>query len=977
MVVKRLHIWGHIFLVSGLIARLFKVTLFDENCNLELETYSMKYASWRKCDFQLHTPRDPNWQGQRPIGLGDQTDQGPATNDQVEAARQLWASEFVDICSKRDLKAIAITDHHEMVMIPYVQKAIAQRVFQEPSFDLWLFPGMELTCRHGVQCLILFDADLSDEWRKEAQSKLGITIPSMKVDEKQGPKVTQLGFPYPDISTRLDAETELQGRYIVLPNVSQGGQHTVLTEGSHADFRSMSYVGGYLDAGQNIASINGRNQKRLSGEWDIWGNRFIYPLPTSDGRSADYSKVGTNSCWIKLAAPTAEAIRQAFLGHKSRITIVPPQTPTLSVASIEISGSEILADRRTELSSELNSFIGGRGSGKSTLLEYVAFGLGRSCYDFPKDAFSGADRLKELISQTLIAKGATVSISVTQDGAEFKVRRSGADAYQPDITYPDGTSQKLSTKELRTLFPSVVYSQGELSELGKQAGKRTHISDLLQFVDQEFKREDERLNADIDAAKTRVRQAIQGLSSAWILEGKISKFAATRVSLEQRIAALQKTLPELSEADKVTVARYENLSALEAKRQQATAQVASVMEEVTQLWQTSRKPVDLTSDLPEAGKFQAAFSEFNVAFSNGIEALGIELGKHRDAMGECGKDIESALTEAKVARDSAMNKLTEHRSATAQISNLQVELQGVLKQIAELSVTTISADEWFEKLKSAIDGLKITVRQKGEKTREWAEKIETLSGNRIEAQLKADANWTAIHGALEAMTAKSGIKEATRIQRTDECFEKSGVWPTLDGLRADALAALRWNVLSQSESGRPPQMKALVEASGATPRAIERCVELMDLQRVEAIATAVPSDDISLLYCDGDRKISFEKASEGQRAAALLFMLLEQPGGPLLVDQPEGDLDNKIVSDLAEKLHDAKKNRQIIFASHNANIVVNGSSELVLGLDVSENAKRDIACGGAIDAKHVCDKITEIMEGGPQAFRDRKEKYGY
>lgn len=937
----------------------------------------MKFASWRKCDFQLHTPRDPNWLGQRPIGMGDETGQGPATRDQVETARQVWADEFVDICSKRGLKAIAVTDHHEMVMIPHVHQAIAQRVSQDPSFDLWLFPGMELTCRHGVQCLILFDADLPDEWRKEAQSKLGITVASLNVDEKQGPRVTQLDFSYPGIANRLDGVTELQGRYIVLPNVSQGGQHTVLTEGSHADFKSMSYVGGYLDSGQNIASITGKNQKRLSGKWDIWGNRFIYPLPTSDGRSADYSKVGTNNCWIKLAAPTAEAIRQAFLGHKSRIAIEPPQTPTLSVKSIEVSGSEILADRQIDLSSELNSFIGGRGSGKSTLLEYVAFGLGRSCYDLPKDAFSGADRLKDLISQTLIAKGATLSIRVTQDGAEFKVRRGGSNAYQPDITYPDGTTQKLSTKELRTLFPSVVYSQGELSELGKQAGKRTHISDLLQFVDQEYKREDERLNAEIDGSRTRVRQALQGLSSAWTLEAKISKFAASKASLEQRIAALQKTLPELSDADKATVARYENLSALEARRQQATAQVASVMEEVTQLWQTSRKPVDLSSELPEAGNFQKAFSEFNAAFSSGIEALGIKLGKHRDAMAQGGADIDTALGEAKVARDLAMDKLTEHRSATAQISNLQIELQEVLKQIAELSVTTSSADEWFEKLKSAIERLKASVAQKGGKTREWADKIETLSGNRIEAQLKADANWIAIHDAVEVMTAKANIKEATRIQRTDECLENSGVWPSLDRLRADALAALRWNILSQSESGKPPQMEALVEATGATPRAIERCVELMDLQRVEAIATAVPSDDISLLYCDGDRKISFEKASEGQRAAALLFMLLEQPGGPLLVDQPEGDLDNKVVSDLAEKLHDAKKNRQIIFASHNANIVVNGSSELVLGLDVSENAKRDVACGGAIDTKQVCDKITEIMEGGPQAFRDRKEKYGY
>lgn len=440
---------------------------------------------------------------------------------------------------------------------------------------------------------------------------------------------------------------------------------------------------------------------------------------------------------------------------------------------------------------------------------------------------------------------------------------------------------------------------------------------------------------------------------------------------------MQKTLPELSEDDKATVARYENLAALEAKRQQATAQVASVMEEVTQLWHTSRSPVDLTSTLPEAASFQKAYAEFNTEFSTGIEKLGIALGGNRDVIVEKGNDITAALEEAKAARDLAMEKLTEHRSVTAQISNLQSELQDILKQIGELAISTVSTDEMFEKLQTTAERLKASVAQRGSKTKEWADKIEALSGNRIEARLEVNGNWTLIHEAVETMTAKAGTKEVTRRQRTDDALEKLGAWPVLDGLRSDALAALRWNILSQSETGKPPSMDVLSEVTGATPRSIAQCIELIDLQRVEAIATAVPSDDISLLYCDEDRKISFEKASEGQRAAALLFMLLEQPGGPLLVDQPEGDLDNKIVSDLAEKLHEAKQNRQIIFASHNANIVVNGSSELVLGLDVSADAKRDVDCRGAIDTKDVCDKITEIMEGGPQAFRDRKEKYGY
>lgn len=109
----------------------------------------------------------------------------------------------------------------------------------------------------------------------------------------------------------------------------------------------------------------------------------------------------------------------------------------------------------------------------------------------------------------------------------------------------------------------------------------------------------------------------------------------------------------------------------------------------------------------------------------------------------------------------------------------------------------------------------------------------------------------------------------------------------------------------------------------------------------------------------------------------MLFMLLEQTGGPLLIDQPEGDLDNKVISNLTETLHAAKRKRQLILASHNANIVVNGSSELVAHMDISADGKRDIECGGAIDAADVRSLITATMEGGEKAFRDRQSKYGY
>ena len=106
-------------------------------------------------------------------------------------------------------------------------------------------------------------------------------------------------------------------------------------------------------------------------------------------------------------------------------------------------------------------------------------------------------------------------------------------------------------------------------------------------------------------------------------------------------------------------------------------------------------------------------------------------------------------------------------------------------------------------------------------------------------------------------------------------------------------------------------------------------------------------------------------------------MLLDQAGGPLIVDQPEGDLDNTLISELTGKLHSSKQLRQLVFASHNANIVVNGASELVCHLNVGGDGRRKVDLAGAIDEPRVCRLIADTMEGGQKAFIDRKDKYGY
>ena len=139
----------------------------------------MNFAFWRKCDFQVHTPRDPKLDRCAPGGIGETIEAtgAAATAQDVDAARELWAKEFVDQCIAKSLQAVALTDHHEMIMVPYVQKEVEVRRKADPEFDLWLFSGMELTASGGKQCLIIFDADLSEEWRIQAQAGLELFMP--------------------------------------------------------------------------------------------------------------------------------------------------------------------------------------------------------------------------------------------------------------------------------------------------------------------------------------------------------------------------------------------------------------------------------------------------------------------------------------------------------------------------------------------------------------------------------------------------------------------------------------------------------------------------------------------------------------------------------------------------------------------------------------------------------------------------------
>lgn len=121
-----------------------------------------------------------------------------------------------------------------------------------------------------------------------------------------------------------------------------------------------------------------------------------------------------------------------------------------------------------------------------------------------------------------------------------------------------------------------------------------------------------------------------------------------------------------------------------------------------------------------------------------------------------------------------------------------------------------------------------------------------------------------------------------------------------------------------------------------------------------------------------------EKLSGGKQVSVLLSLLLEtEDTTPLIIDQPEDELDKAFLTDtLLPILRRLKGKRQVILATHDANIVVNGDADQVLHLDGS-NDHGELRCQGAIDDQTVRHSVLTILDGGRDAFDLRRRKYKF
>ena len=156
----------------------------------------------------------------------------------------------------------------------------------------------------------------------------------------------------------------------------------------------------------------------------------------------------------------------------------------------------------------------------------------------------------------------------------------------------------------------------------------------------------------------------------------------------------------------------------------------------------------------------------------------------------------------------------------------------------------------------------------------------------------------------------------------------------------------------------------------------EPALKRIQPERLDRLALYLPEDAVKVSF--KDRSASdwkpLTQGSPGQQTAALLAFVLGYGSQPIILDQPEDDLDNTLIYELlVSQLRETKTKRQVIVVTHNPNIVVHGDAEFVLSLEAVASQSR-IVCQGGLQEQKVRDEICRVMEGGREAFESRYQR---
>jgi len=929
-------------------------------------------ARFYAVDLHLHSPYSYDWNNSGP-GRDSNLDRihvGDAIKEDAVAA-------FRQACVASGRQLVAVTDHN-------VSSFGVLAAESNGSDEVVVLPGIEMTVvlsdapwikDHRIHILAVFPPDmhqeafgrvLPDDTPAETGRDPTAMLPYSSIEEVIDKIKRQHGIA---IAAHIEAKNGLRGLYRLTTELLLDP-----IGGTPEATKALQVVGSQVkDELAKFTAVQVRPSVQASHY--LREGVLLVPLivATDCERGAELSQDRSDLyTFVKMSRPSFPSLVEAlkYPDLRIRLKAALPESSPPRLLGVRFHGSGFFRDTTLGLSDNLTCIIGPRGSGKSAAIDGVRYLMGYNRdleSEVPTVASQVRERQRATLDHTRIdalyqcGDGNTYRLSATFDPDED---------YATEVYDLDGHRLSIDDVERSGQFPLNLYGWGELELLAENPETQRELLDRFIPGIDELKTEKLRLQDLLMENREECLGLVKRMNQFFVDPEK--EFLRTH-ELKEKFDALNK--PSIrkvfAELDLVQ-GRRALLKRIRTPLKNAQKK-GTAIDELGLSEMLAKETLDVWGqrlvDRIKPDEFDDWVRSSNAEFEKRVKLL-LEL-------------IEAEDDKLAVEQEKAQTRIQATVGDDEAISG---DLRSKAKKRYEVALANY---EQYKALSKLYD--ECTVKRDGLLTQTdvvaksiFATRDRAIEDIRRKVSLVEDEEYK-IGLVLKQQADRKGFENALTDIGT-HLFH--GHWR--DERRAEVLArettpvafvgSIMGCAVEAFDGIRSELDGAVCQVKHGQRLVIDNCpvialdgfeVERIDptkLERLLILQETPVDDDFYITLVDKP----IQHCSPGQRCSAMLPVVALTTQAPLIIDQPEDNLDNRLVSNAMFKiLASLKETRQVILATHNPNILVSGDAEQVLLLGSDGEIERF----GCVDDGAIVQAVIGLMEGGSEAFRRRQSKY--
>lgn len=908
-------------------------------------------ARWWKCDFHLHSP-----------GSYDFTDKDSVT-----------ANDWVASAQAGGLEAVAVTDHNTGAFVNEIQEAAAAS-----ANPLIVFPGVELTVSPGVHVLVLFDVSKDGDAVTALLGGCAISDEMRGRREACAPRsmVEAMNWAVERGALCIAAHVDDEKGMLKAMQPGQSLMQIVTSESLHG-------VEANIGDAELLKYVDGSTHGFI---------RPLGPLPIMTFSDAHaLNQLGRRYSWVKMTRPSLEGLRLALqdgnlsVRRGADVTSDPNSHASLIVESIEIGQAKYMgcgSALEVKFNPWLNAIIGGRGTGKSSLVEFLRIALRRED-ELPDKLRREFDEFKKVPSRRdergLLREETQLSVIYRKNGARYRVswdQKGIAEAIEEE----DSNGSWVSGQgDVRRRFPVRMYSQKQIFELAEGSDSLLRIIDESPAVDRaDWEEEWQREESRFLALRAKAREVAQALAEEGRIRGELDD-VKRRLEVFERTGHNQilQEFQSRKRQERALDSWTESCGHVGVRLTEVADQIVPEVINAGLFEQDTVADEEILRITKDAYTKLLSVRDNLLTLSSEADAIYRELSDSIDR-----SQWKRAVTEAETAYSELVEALKrEGVTDPEEFGRLVQRRQSLEIRVADMESKKSTIRQIEDQAQQSLVELATLRRRLTERRTSFLNSVVGLNPH-VRIRIVPYGNKAGVEAEFRALIGKERPTFQSDIWAEDG---ESGVLAELYESYGSMNDSPGQEEVSQFEERLASMKRELTTAArGEASREFrdQRFVRLLAGLRPEALDRLdswFPEDALKVAYsprADGREFRPIGQGSPGQKTAAILAFLLSYGEEPMVLDQPEDDLDNHLIYDLiVRQLRKNKQRRQIIVVTHNPNIVVNGDAELVLVLDFRDGQTYVVEQGG-LQEQPVRDEICRVMEGGREAFELRYRRIG-